>query len=47
MTSTNKDPILVVVQLTGGNDYINHELSADGLHKIVKRVTSILEERNA
>ena len=23
MTSTNKDPILVVVQLTGGNDYIN------------------------
>lgn len=23
MTSTNKDPILVVVQLTGGNDYMN------------------------
>jgi len=23
LTSTNKDPILVVVQLTGGNDYIN------------------------
>ena len=23
MTSINKDPILVVVQLTGGNDYIN------------------------
>ena len=23
MTSTNKDPILVVIQLTGGNDYIN------------------------
>ena len=23
MTSTNKDPILVVVQLTGGNDYLN------------------------
>ena len=23
MTSTNKDPILAVVQLTGGNDYIN------------------------
>ena len=23
MTSTNKDPILLVVQLTGGNDYIN------------------------
>ena len=23
LTSTNKDPILVVVQLTGGNDYMN------------------------
>jgi len=23
MTSTSKDPILVVVQLTGGNDYMN------------------------
>ncbi len=23
MTSTNKDPILVVIQLTGGNDYLN------------------------
>ena len=23
MTSTSKDPILVVVQLTGGNDYLN------------------------
>ncbi|GIT42901.1 MAG: hypothetical protein Ct9H300mP11_08370 [Chloroflexota bacterium] len=23
MTSTNKDPILVVIQLTGGKDYIN------------------------
>ena len=23
MTSTNRDPILVVIQLTGGNDYIN------------------------
>ncbi len=23
MTSINKEPILVVVQLTGGNDYIN------------------------
>ena len=23
MTSTNKEPILVVVQLTGGNDYMN------------------------
>ena len=23
MTSTKKDPILVVIQLTGGNDYLN------------------------
>ena len=23
MTSTKKDPVLVVLQLTGGNDYMN------------------------
>ena len=23
MTTTSKDPILVVIQLTGGNDYLN------------------------
>ena len=23
MTTTKKDPILVVIQLTGGNDYLN------------------------
>ena len=23
MTSTKKDPVLVVLQLTGGNDYLN------------------------
>ena len=23
MTSTSKDPVLVVLQLTGGNDYMN------------------------
>lgn len=23
MTTTSKDPILVVLQLTGGNDYLN------------------------
>lgn len=45
MTSTNKDPILVVVQLTGGNDYITTNLQTSLFHigiKVTYQITTRL-----
>ena len=46
MTSTKKDPILVVVQLSGGNDYLNTVIPySDGLYYDNRPVVGIHEDR--
>jgi len=45
LTSTNKDPILVVVQLTGGNDYINTVIPyQDSLYYDSRKTVSVAQE---
>ena len=46
MTSTKKDPVLVVVQLSGGNDYLNTVIPySDGLYYDNRPVVGIHEDR--
>ena len=46
MTSTKKDPILVVFQLSGGNDYLNTVIPySDGLYYDNRPVVGIHEDR--
>ena len=46
MTSTKKDPVLVVVQLSGGNDYLNTVIPySDGLYYDIRPVVGIHEDR--
>jgi uncharacterized protein (DUF1501 family) len=46
MTSTKKDPILVVIQLSGGNDYLNTVIPySDGLYYDNRPAVGIHEDR--
>ena len=46
MTSTKKDPVLVVVQLSGGNDYLNTVIPySDGLYYDNRPAVGIHEDR--
>jgi len=46
MTSTKKDPILVVIQLSGGNDYLNTIIPySDGLYYDNRPAVGIREDR--
>ncbi len=46
MTSTSKDPVLVVLQLTGGNDYLNTVIPyTNPLYRDNRPVVGIAEER--
>ena len=46
MTSTSKDPVLVVLQLTGGNDYLNTVIPyANPLYRDNRPTVGIAEER--
>ena len=45
MTSVNRDPVLIVVQLTGGNDYMNTVVPyADPLYRDNRTTVSVAEE---
>ena len=45
MTSTNRDPVLIVVQLTGGNDYMNTVVPyADPLYRANRPTVAVSEE---
>ena len=45
MTSTNRDPVLIVVQLTGGNDYMNTVVPyADPLYRDNRPTVAVSEE---
>ncbi len=45
MTSTKRDPVLIVVQLTGGNDYMNTVVPyADPLYRDNRPTVSVAEE---
>ena len=46
MTSTKKDPVLVVLQLTGGNDYMNTVIPhAEPLYREKRPVVGVADER--
>ena len=46
MTSTKKDPVLVVFQLTGGNDYLNTVIPySNPLYRDNRPAVGIAEER--
>ena len=46
MTSTKKDPVLVVLQLTGGNDYMNTVIPhAEPLYRDKRPVVGVPDER--
>ncbi len=46
MTATNKDPVIVVLQLTGGNDYMNTVIPyADPLYRDNRPVVGVPDDR--
>ena len=46
MTVTEKDPVLVVLQLTGGNDYLNCVVPyANPLYRDYRKVVTVLEDQ--
>ena len=46
MTSTKKDPVLVVFQLTGANDYLNTTIPySDPLYRDNRPVVGVAEDR--
>ena len=46
MTSTKKDPVLVVFQLSGGNDYLNTVIPyANPIYKDARHTVGIADER--
>ena len=46
MTSSKKDPVLVVLQLTGGNDYVNTVIPyTDPLYRDNRPAVGIAEEQ--
>ena len=45
MTTTNKEPVLVVLQMTGGNDYLNTVVPyADGMYYDYRPTVGVAEE---
>ena len=46
MTSTKKDPVIVVLQMSGGNDYLNTTIPyADGIYRDSRPVVGVAEDR--
>ena len=46
MTSTKKDPVIVVLQMSGGNDYLNTTIPyADGIYRDSRPVVGVPEDR--
>ena len=46
MTSTKKDPVIVVLQMSGGNDYLNTTIPyADGIYRDSRPVGGVPEDR--
>ncbi|HCG91619.1 MAG TPA: hypothetical protein DEZ08_07260 [Dehalococcoidia bacterium] len=46
MTSTNKEPVIVVLQMSGGNDYLNTTIPyADGIYRDSRPVVGVPDEK--